>query len=357
MSDNTSLSAIDRRGFLKVSAVAAAATAGAGALTKKASASESELDYRNHRPDRMSYKTLGRTNFVCSRLVFGCGAALAGGKAVRLLEQAYEAGINHFDVGYDDYYKGSEKFLADFLNAHRDDLWVTSKAPARNAIGMGQLPEYTVDSAKADAAYWTGELDKSLVNLKVEYVDAYYLMMAGVPAAMKSEELHNAFLTAKAAGKMGHWGISTHLRAQECLEAATETGWYDLAMIAITPGGWYDPMLSKIDSSMGTMKDIKPVLERAKAAGIGLVGMKAARHIATNPYDGISPMFKATGAEPSVYDEFYPAALLEAPFSGFQRSYAYVLNAGMDVVNADMQNFKHFEENVIAARTAENYLA
>jgi hypothetical protein len=68
-------------------------------------------------------------------------------------------------------------------------------------------------------------------------------------------------------------------------------------------------------------------------------------------------MFKATGASPSIYDEHYPQALLEAPLSAFQRSYAYVINAGMDVVNADMQNFKHFEENVIAARTAESYFA
>lgn len=355
MSDTTF--SMDRRGFLKTTAVAAAATAGAAAMTRDAEANEPDLDYRNHRPDRMSYTTLGRTNFVCSRLVFGCGAALAGGKAVRLLEQAYEAGINHFDVGYDDYYKGSEKYLADFLNAHRDDLWVTSKAPARGAIGMGQLPEYTVETAKTDAAYWTSELDKSLTNLKVEYVDAYYLMMIGVPEALKSDELHNAFVAAKDAGKVGHWGISTHLRAKECLEVAIETGWYDLAMIAITPGGWYDPVTSKIDESKGTMADNKPLLERAREAGIGLVGMKAARHLATNPYDGISPMFKATGASPSFYDGFYPQALLEAPFSEFQRSYAYVLHSGMDVVNSDMQNFKHFEENVIAARTAESYFA
>lgn len=349
--------AIDRRSFLKTSAAAAAATAAAEAVSRTTSAAEADLDYRNHRPDRMSYTRLGRTDFVCSRLVFGCGAALAGGKAVRLLEQAYEAGINHFDVGYDDYYKGSEKYLSDFLNAHRGDVWITSKAPARNAVGMGALPEYTVEKAKADAAYWSRELDKSLANLKVEYVDAYYLMMIGVPEALRSEELHNAFQAAKAAGKVGHWGISTHLRAKECLEAAIETGWYDLAMIAITPGGWYDPVTSKIDDAKGTMADNKDLFERARAAGIGLVGMKAARHLATNPYDGISPMFKATGASPSFYDGFYPQALLDAPLSEFQRSYAYVLHTGMDVVNSDMQNFKHFEENVIAARTAENYFA
>ena len=67
---------------------------------------------------------------MSSRLVFGCGAALMGGKAVRLLQRAFEAGINHFDVGSDIYYKGSERYLAPFLKDHRDQVWVVSKAPA-----------------------------------------------------------------------------------------------------------------------------------------------------------------------------------------------------------------------------------
>jgi hypothetical protein len=37
----------------------------------------------------------------------------------------------------------------------------------------------------------------------------------------------------------------------------------------------------------------------------------------------------------------------------FQRAYAYVLGHGLDVVNADMQNFKHLEENIIAAVTGK----
>ena len=34
------------------------------------------------------------------------------------------------DVGSDIYYKGSERNLAPFLKAHRDRVWVVSKAPA-----------------------------------------------------------------------------------------------------------------------------------------------------------------------------------------------------------------------------------
>jgi hypothetical protein len=349
---------MDRRDFMKVSAAAVVAgSAGLATRGTRTWAEDDGLIHRNERPDKMSYAKLGRTNFMCSKLVFGCGAALMGGRAVRMLERAFEQGINHYDIGYDDYYKGSEKNFKDFAARHRDEIWITSKAPARSAIGMGKLPDYTAEVAKADADAWTRELDKSLVNLGVERIDAYYLMMIGVPAAMKSEELHNAFLAAKQAGKVGHWGISTHLRAHECLEAAIETGWYDLAMVAITPAGWYDTVTSTIRADTGSLKDMKGLIDRAKAAGIGLVGMKAARHIALNPYEGLAAQLPATGASPSMFDSFYGEKLMASGMNPFQRSYAYLLANGMDVMNSDMQNFAHFEENIIAARDSHMYIA
>jgi hypothetical protein len=48
---------------------------------------------------------------------------------------------------------------------------------------------------------------------------------------------------------------------------------------------------------------------------------------------------------------------MSSPLTPFQRAYAYVLEHGLDVVNADMQNFKHLEENVIAAATSHAYFA
>jgi len=346
---------LNRRDFMKVSAAAAGATALAGTTAR---AEDDGLIHRNERPESMAYTKLGRTNFMCSKLVFGCGAALMGGRAVRMLERSFEQGVNHYDIGYDDYYKGSEKSFKEFAQKHRDEIWITSKAPARAGIGMGKLPDYTVEMAKADAVSWTTELDKSLVNLGVEYVDAYYLMMIGVPAAMRAEELHNAFIKARDAGKVKHWGFSTHLRAHECLEAAIETNWYDLAMVAITPAGWYDTVNTKFVSEHGTMKQLQPILAKARELGIGLVGMKGARHIATNPYEGLAAqVFPATGVSPSMYDAEYGKSLMESGLNPFQRSYAFLLNNGMDVVNSDMQNFKHFEENIIAARDAHKYLA
>lgn len=353
MSDQTHDKSIGRRDFMKTSAAVAGSAILAGSVTEtKRTYAENGLDHRNERPDRMQYRKLGRTNFMSSALVFGCGAALAGGKAVRLLERAYEQGVNFYDVGYDDYYKGSERHLAPFIKRHKDDVWVVSKAPARIPAGE----PLTVESAKVAADYWQGQMDISLQRLGTDYVDAYYFMGVSNPELVKSDEMGNAFLKAKQAGKTGHLGVSTHENAQEVLEAMIETGWYSVAMIAICPAGWYDYRKQELLDNKGTLKQLAPVLDRAREAGIGLCGMKAARPIATEPYGGKYGRV----AEDSIvhaFDKHYDDGLLEAGLSPYQRSYAYCLENGIDVVNADMQNFKHFEENVVAARESRTYFA
>jgi len=339
---------MERGKFIKLLAAAAAvsetALLAAAGFGTKAQSKPDKLIHRNEQPT-MTYRKLGRTNFMSSRLVFGCGAALAGGKAVRLLDRTFEVGINHYDVGYDDYYKGSERSLAPFMKAHRDKIWVVSKAPLFVRVKPGE--SITLEQAKTAAKNWTKQLNSSLINLQTEYVDAYYLMGVDNPALIDSEEIYKAFLDAKAAGKVGHWGVSTHKNAQKILEAMIETGWYDLAMIGITPAGWYDWTTKDLAEGTPPLVDLQPMLNRARDAGIGLIGMKTVRYLA--------PMTSLGKGDPSAFDKVYGENLKASPLNQFQRAYAYVLEHGLDVVNADMQNFKHLEENIIAAATSHTY--
>jgi aryl-alcohol dehydrogenase-like predicted oxidoreductase len=170
---------MNRRAFIKTTA-AATATATA-AVASSAGAQDAPADGLIHRNEQggMPYRKLGRTNFMCSRLVFGGGAALMGGKAVRLLNTAFDAGVNFYDLGSNAYYKGSERAFAPFFAAHRGTIWVTSKAPLRPVDGYEPGKPLTVQQGRFLADYWTGLLDASLADLGTDHVDAYYLMGVG----------------------------------------------------------------------------------------------------------------------------------------------------------------------------------
>ena len=78
----------------------------------------------------MPKRTLGRTGFEASRLVFGCGASLMFRSRDALLDAAFDAGVNVFDVGYAGYYWNAEENLAPFAGKVRDKIFLISKARA-----------------------------------------------------------------------------------------------------------------------------------------------------------------------------------------------------------------------------------
>ncbi|HEX7038170.1 MAG TPA: aldo/keto reductase [Pseudomonadales bacterium] len=293
----------------------------------------------------MAYRTLGRTGYRASRLVFGCGAALSSRRRDELLETAFDAGINVFDVGFKHYYDDAERNLAPFLKRRRDEVFLISKAIVPGDFG----PEdpITPSQARTAAAGWARLLDESLAELEVDHVDAYYLMASNNPALITSDEIHRAFERARDAGKVRFLGLSTHQNARAVLEAAAASGRFDLAMIAITPGGWYDWETREVLPGSPPMTALRPILERARAAGIGLIGMKAGRFLAGRRFLG--------WGNPEAFDRYYDPPLRQAPLSAFQRSYAYVLEHGLDAVNADMQTLTHLKENFVAAATSANY--
>ena len=233
---------------------------------------------------RMTYRMLGRTGFEASRLVFGAGAALSRRPNEDLLNAAWDAGINVFDVGYSGYYAKAEQHLGPFARRRRDEIFLISKAP----IDLDLEPDdtITVAQAKAAAASWLTLMDGSLRELGVDHVDAYYLMASHNASVIGSEEIRTAFGKAKQAGKVRFLGLSTHQNAQKVLDTAASAGWYDLATIAITPGGWYDWAEKGLLAGSPPMTGLEPVLARARDAGMGLIGMKAGRYLAGRKFLG-----------------------------------------------------------------------
>ncbi len=293
----------------------------------------------------MQYTTLGRTKFRASKLVYGCGAALMYRRTDRSLHAAFDHGVNVYDVGTSRYYKSAERNLSDFVKTRRDKIFLISKS----FLNASRDEEPNVERAKEIASQWRSDMETSLKELGQDHVDAYYTMDAKNPALVRNEEIYREFERAKEAGKVSYFGLSTHDNAENVLLAAAETGYYDLAMVAITPAGWYDWATRQVVKDSPTMAELKPVFDKARDAGIALVGMKVARHLA-------GAMFGGREAK-KAYDTHYSKSLLESGFSPFQKSYAYVLEHGMDVVNADIQNFDILEENFIAAATSRKFLS
>ncbi|MEE3327616.1 MAG: aldo/keto reductase [Myxococcota bacterium] len=295
----------------------------------------------------MTYRDFGKTGFRGSRLVFGCGAALSGGPRDELLDRALDAGVNVFDVGTRRYYKNAEMNLKPFLAKNRDRVFLISKASPY--IDIEPNEEVTAAQAREGAKTWTSLLNQSLSDLGVDQVDAYYIMGAHNPSIIRSDELYEAFLQAKKAGKTRFWGLSTHQNAQNVLNAAAQTKRYALAQIAITPAGWYSWADKNIEPNSPDMVGLEPVLENARSAGIGLIGMKAGRFLAGRKWLG--------WGNPDAFDHIYGKRLMKSDLNTFQRSYAYVLEHGLDAVNADMQSLPHLEQNFAAAATAQEYFA
>lgn len=334
---------IKRRNLLQTMSMLAVGTS-ALVKTRSVKAAVDEATQSVEGWPKMDYRPLGKTGFNGSRLVFGCGAALSRGQANNLLEPALESGINVFDVGYSNYYKEAEKHLGPFMRKHRDEIFVVSKANPE--VELAWDAEVDTATAKLAAKKWAAFLDQSLDELGVDHVDAYYLMAANNVSLIRSDEMYEAFVKAKDAGKVDHWGISTHQNAENVLLAAAHTGRYSLAQIAITPAGWYDWIDKGILDDGKVMTDLQDVLAAARKDGIGLIGMKAGRYLAGRRFLG--------WGNPDAFDEHYDEELLNAKLTAFQRSYAYVLAHGLDAVNADMQTWQHFRENHLAATEVTN---
>lgn len=294
---------------------------------------------------KMAYRTLGRTGFEVSHLVFGCGAALRRRRRDKLLHAAFDAGVNVFDVGTSDCYVNAERNLAAFARQKRDRIFLISKGLALPRVGPHA--SITSEQAKAGAKQWLQSLEDSLQQLGVEHVDAYYLMAQNNPHVVGHDAFYNAFLKAKQAGKVSYFGLSTHENAQQVLETAVATGWYDLAQIAITPAGWYSWADKTIVPGSPVITALQPFLAQAREAGMGLIGMKAARYLAGRKWLG--------WGNPAAFDTHYAPEFVQSGLSPFQRSYAFVLAHGLDAVNADMQAYAHLKENFIAAATSHQY--
>ena len=151
----------------------------------------------------MEYRRLGTTGLKVSALGLGCwntiGTRVEGKDAHRLVAQAFDAGINHFDTA-NAYGRGrAESALGDIVaDMPRDELVIASKVyfPMSDDVNGRGLSRKHIRTA----------VDASLKRLRTDYLDIYYCHRFDDDTAL-DETLHTMDMLVRS-GKVFYWGTS-----------------------------------------------------------------------------------------------------------------------------------------------------
>ncbi len=161
----------------------------------------------------MEYRILGKTGLKISRLGFG-GIPIqridAEGTKV-LMHQLLEAGVNFLDTARA--YTVSEEYLGYALEGIREDFVLATKSMARTREAMA------------------ADIDLSLKNLRTDHIDLYQVHNA-TPEQLQQVVAPGgaleALLEAKAAGKIGHIGLTAH--SLDTFRLALDMDWVETFM-------------------------------------------------------------------------------------------------------------------------------
>ena len=240
----------------------------------------------------MEMRVFGRSGLRLSALGFGCGAV--GGLMVRgnprdqerAVARALDAGVNYFDtaVQYGD--GESEKNLGRALQSlKRSDRFIGTKVRLP-PTDVGRIGDAIAQS-----------LDASLSRLRLDRVDIFHLhnsitASGGGPALSVRQVLDDvvpAFERLRQAGKTRFLGL-TAVGDTEALHQVIDSGKFDSAQVVYN---MLNPSAASGLPANYPAQDFGRLLDRSKAAGTGVIGIRvlaggalsgsAARHPIASP--------------------------------------------------------------------------
>ncbi|MGE5647957.1 MAG: aldo/keto reductase [Acidobacteriota bacterium] len=188
-------------------------------------------------PDKpaLAYRTLGRTGLKVTTVGYGC--MITSDPAV--IQRAVDLGINFFDTAREYQSGNNERMVGTALKGRRQKIYLATKTEG--------------DSTKSALE----QLDTSLRELQTDYVDVWHLHSKDAPAEI-TDELCEAQLIAKKAGKIRFAGVSTH-SPNAIRDEILRRGHFDVVLAV------YNFMVGKADEAF---------LAAMQKANIGVVAMK-----------------------------------------------------------------------------------
>ncbi len=243
----------------------------------------------------MEYRILGKTGLKISRLGFG-GIPIQrihreGTKV--LMEKLLNAGVNYVDTARG--YTVSEEYLGYALEGIRDKFVLATKSMARTREAMAQ------------------DIATSLKNLRTDYIDLYQIHnpnASDLEKVMAPGGALEALQEAKAAGSIGHIGVTLH--SAELFRKALELPWVETIMFP------YNIVETQAEE----------LIKQCQEKGIGFICMKplaggaiedattALRFVVNNPH--VTVVIPGMAAE-SELDQNLAAAADAAPLTDEER--------------------------------------
>lgn len=161
----------------------------------------------------MEYRTLGKTGLKISRMGFG-GIPIQkideeGTR--KLLHEMMEKGVNYIDSARG--YTVSEQYIGYGLEGIRDKFVLATKSMSRTKEAMA------------------ADIETSLGNFRTDYIDLYQVhnpSMEQLDQVMGEGGALEALMEARAAGKIGHIGLTAH--STKVFERALELDWVETIM-------------------------------------------------------------------------------------------------------------------------------
>ena len=189
----------------------------------------------------MEYRELGKTGLKISRIGFG-GIPIqrsAAEQIAPLFAALEEYGINYIDTARG--YTISEECIGRALVGRRDKFVLATKSMARTREAMA------------------ADIEKSLANLQTDHIELYQIHNPSpkdLETVLAPGGALEALMEAKAAGKIGHIGLTCHLI--EVFEAALELPFVETIMFP------YNPVETQGEA----------LIEKCREKGIGFIAMK-----------------------------------------------------------------------------------
>jgi len=177
-----------------------------------------------------------------------------------LVAAALDSGIKMLDTAH--YYQRgrNEEMVGEVIkDRSRDGFVVATKARA-STVDRSEVQDSNKATRESEESF-IQKVELSLERLHTDYVDILYLHSCKSREDALDEMALSAMQTLKKQGKIRHIGVSTHSNQAEVIEAALESGVYEVVLTAY-------------NFQTKNREELERAMERAAAKGLGVVAMK-----------------------------------------------------------------------------------